>query len=148
MEKDICKFDLLIATTELDTLDQFGMMIYSKCPNFNLLFAANILDAINKIKLHAPDVMLIDGELRKLGSFKNLEEVLNNSKSTIFYLIESESHGLPFGSADALTLPKTISPEELQKRLNSVAVELFWKKAAAAGAVKSVPSCEGDKEQR
>lgn len=137
MENDLCKFDLLIATTELDTLDRFGMMIYSKCPNYNLLFAANVVDGINKIRLHDPDVMLIDAELRKLGSFRNLEEVLNSSKSRIFYLKESESQVLHFGSADALALAKTISPEDLQKTLNDLAVELFWKKASSAGVLRS-----------
>lgn len=140
MEKDICKYDLLIVTTELNTLDSIGMMIYSKCPNFNLHFAANVVDAINKIKLLNPDVLLVDDGMRKLPSFKNLEEILSHSKSTVFLVTQSESPESYFGSAAALTLPKTISAEDLQQRLNDVAVELFWKKAASAGALKPVRS--------
>lgn len=148
MEKDICKYDLLIITTELNTLDSLGMMIYSKCPNFNLHFAANVVDAINKIKLLNPDVLVVDDGLRKLASYKNMEEVLSHSKSTIFFLTESESREVHLGSAAALTISKTISPEDLQQKLNDVAVELFWKKAASAGALKPVPAYEAEEETR
>lgn len=148
MEKDICKFDLLIVTTELNTLDSFGMMIYSKCPNYNLHFAANVVDAINKIKMLDPDVLVVDDGLRKLASFQNLEEILRHSKGTIFFLTVSESREVHLGSVAALTISKTISAEDLQQKLNDVAVELFWKKAASAGALKPVPAFEAEEEPR
>lgn len=136
MGKDICKFDLLLVTAGSACIDSIGMMIYTRCPNFKLHIAGNVNEAVNKTKLLTPDVFIIDEEMRKSAGFRNFEESLERNKSIVFFLIGSESQGRPvMGSVTALTLSRTISADDLQRRMVTVAEELFWRKMSAAGAV-------------
>lgn len=136
MGKDICKFDLLLVTAGPACIDSIGMMIYTRCPNFKLHIAGNVNEAVNKTKLLTPDVFIVDEEMRKAVGFRNFEESLERNKSIVFFLTGSESQGRPvMGLATALTLSKTISADDLQRRMVTVAEELFWRKMSAAGAV-------------
>ena len=135
MGEDICKFDLLLVTWGAAAIDSLGLMIYTRCPNFKLHIASNLTEAVNKTKQLSPDVFIIDEEIRKAPGFQNFEESLERNKSIVFFLTGSETLSRPMGTATALTLSRTISADDLQRRMVTVAEELFWRKMSAAGAV-------------
>lgn len=142
MGKDICKFDLLLVSAGSACIDSIGMTIYTRCPNFKLHIAGNLSEAVNKTNQVAPDVLLIDEEMRKVPGFRNFEQGLERSKSIVFFLTGSySSERVMMGSVHAFTLSITISPEDLQRRLVTVAEELFWRKMSAAGAVMPHVKC-------
>jgi chemotaxis response regulator CheB len=136
MGEDICKFDLLLVTSGAACIDSIGLMIYTRCPNFKLHIAGNLAEAVNKTKLLTPEVLIIDEEIRKATGFRNFQESLERNKSIVFFLTGSESIGRPMmGTIAALTIPMTISADDLQRKMVTVAEELFWRKMSAAGAV-------------
>jgi chemotaxis response regulator CheB len=136
MGEDICKFNLLLVTPGSAYIDSIGMMIYTRCPNFKLHFAGNLTEAANKAKLLTPEVFIIDEEMRKEAGFRKFQEILERNKSIVFFLTGSECIGRPVeGVAPVLTLSKTISADDLQRKMVTVAEELFWRKMSAAGAV-------------
>lgn len=136
MGKDICKFDLLLVTAGAACVDSIGMTIYARCPNFKLHIAGTLAEAWNQTRLHTPDVFIIEEIMRKEPGFRNFEESLERNKSIVFFLTGSEPSGrVMMGSATAFTIAKTISAEDLQRRMVTVAEELFWRKMSAAGAV-------------
>jgi chemotaxis response regulator CheB len=136
MGDNISKFDLLLVTYGAACIDTIGLMIYTRCPNFRLHIAGNLSEAMIKTKQLTPDVLIIDEEISKAAGFRSFEESLERNKSIVFFLAGSESLRRPvIGTSTALTLSRTISADELQRRMVSVAEELFWRKMSAAGAV-------------
>lgn len=138
MAKDLCKFDLLMVTQGYVYINSIGMMIYSRCPNFNLYFSTNLADATGKARRYNPEVFIIDENLRKEPAFRSFLDVLKQNGGIVFYLTGTDAWGRPvMGAAKALTLPTTISGEDLERRLGYVAEHLLWKKLASAGLLQT-----------
>ena len=148
MGEDFCKFNLLLVAAGSACIDSIGMMIYTKCPNFKLHIAGTLADAVNQTKLHAPDVFIIDEEMRKVAGFRYFEESLERNKSVVFYLVGSDTVARSvMEPATPLTLRKTISADDLQRKMVTVAEELFWRKMSSAGTVMPRLACEREEEQ-
>jgi hypothetical protein len=137
MIKYIGRFNLLMITEGFGYIDSIGMTIYDRCPNFNLYFTTNVKDAISKARLFNPEVFIVDEVLRKGAPFWELEAILKESKGQVIYLSETEPYGPEAMSAvTPIIMSKSISADDLEMKLNGVAESLFWRKLAAAGAVR------------
>lgn len=96
---------------------------------YQVLEAPNGLEALNQIRQHAPDVVVMDVMMPQMDGFETLRLLREISTVPVILLTvksdeEDKIHGLGLGADDYITKP--FSPRELSSRVTAVLRRAEW----------------------